>query len=168
MKNLILVFAAIAISAGAYAQTDSINTKTNQGDMNNKQKQNVQNNPVDKSHPQGENDSTSWKTSPQDMNNTPNQNMQNKPVDKLYSDGVIMQNGKIMKVKNGQMTLLQEKSITMGNGTKIMSDGTCIKKDGTKMTMKEGQHMDLSGNLTDKNKNMYLVPDSTTKKDNNY
>lgn len=134
MKNLILVFAAIAISAGAYAQTDSINTKTNQGDMNNKQKQNVQNN----------------------------------PVDKLYSDGVIMQNGKIMKVKNGQMTLLQEKSITMGNGTKIMSDGTCIKKDGTKMTMKEGQHMDLSGNLTDKNKNMYLVPDSTTKKDNNY
>lgn len=237
MKNLILVFAAFAISAGVYSQTDSTNTKMNQGDMNNKQKQNVQTNPVDKSHPQGENDSTSSKTSPQDMNNTPNQNMQNKgvdkshheegvtdstsrktstrnmdisqnqnmqskPVDKPYhegvtdsknnktsqsdvnnnknqnvqnksddksqTDGVVMKNGKIMKVENGQLTILKEKDMTMSNGTKIMSVGTYIKKDGSRTALKEGQHIDLSGNLTDKNKKMYLVPDSTTKKDNNY
>lgn len=95
--------------------------------------------------------------------------MQNHPVDKSSPDGVMMQNGKMMKVKNGQSSSL-DNDFTMSNGTKIMSDGTCIKKDGTKITMKEGQHMDMSGNVLpakmDKDKNMYLVPDSTKKKDN--
>ena len=72
-----------------------------------------------------------------------------------------------MMVKNGQMTSLDH-DMTMSNGTKIKSDGTCIKKDGTKKMMKEGQHMDMSGNMipmkTNKDKNMYLVPDSTKKK----
>jgi len=79
----------------------------------------------------------------------------------------MMQNGKMMQVKNGQMTSL-DNDMTMSNGTKIMRDGTCIKKDGTKKKMKEGQHMDMSGNMismkTIKDKNMYLVPDSTKKK----
>lgn len=222
MKNLILVFAAIAFSAGVYAQTDSKNTNTNQGDMNNKQ-QNMYNNDVDKSHPKGENDSINSKTNPKDMKNNPNQNMQNKPVDstypegvtdstktktsqndmnniqkqnmqnnladnsysggvkdaqksnqqknsgdELHADGIMMQNGQMMKVKNGQMTVMQEKSMTMDNGTMVMSNGTCIYKDGTKMTMKEGQHMDMSGNIlpmnTNKTKKAYLVPDSTINK----
>lgn len=136
MKNLILVFAAIAISAGAYAQTDSTNTKTNQRDMNNNQNQNVQNKSADKSQP----------------------------------DGVVMKNGKMMTVKNGQLSMLKENEMTMSNGTKIMSDGTYIKKDGTKMTLNEGQHMDMSGNIepmeTNKDKKIYLVPDSTIKKIN--
>jgi hypothetical protein len=50
-----------------------------------------------------------------------------------------------------------------------MSDGTCIKKDGTKITMKNGQHMDMSGNLIpmqiDRDRNMYLVPGSIMRKD---
>jgi len=133
MKKLILVFVAIAITAGAYAQDGSTNRKMSPQDLNNTQKQNLQNNPVDKSHP----------------------------------DGVMMQNGKMMMVKNGQMTSLDH-DMTMSNGTKIKSDGTCIKKDGTKKMMKEGQHMDMSGNMipmkTNKDKNMYLVPDSTKKK----
>jgi len=73
-----------------------------------------------------------------------------------------------MKVKNGQMTILQDNEMTMSNGTKIMSDGTCIKTDGTRTTMKEGEHMDMSGAMipmkTYKDKNMNLVPDSTRKK----
>src|SRR5665647_1828043 len=133
MKKLILVFIAIAITAGAYAQAGSTNRKMSPQDLNNTQKQNLQNNPVDKPHP----------------------------------DGVMMQNGKMMMVKNGQMTSLDH-DMTMSNGTKIKSDGTCIKKDGTKKMMKEGQHMDMSGNMipmkTNKDKNMYLVPDSTKKK----
>ena len=135
MKNLILV-TAIAISAGAYAQTDSINRKMNMHDMNNNQHQNVQNNSVDKSHP----------------------------------DGLMMQNGKLMTVKNGQMTMFQQNDTILSNGTKVMSDGTCIKKDGSKMMLKEGQHVDMSGNMvpmkTDKDKNMYIAPDSTMKKVN--
>ena len=133
MKKLVLVFVAIAITVGAYAQDGS----------------------------------TNGKTSPPDMNNNPNQKVQNHPVDKSHPDGVMMQNGKMMQVKNGQMTSL-DNDMTMRNGTKIMSDGTCIKKDGTKKKMKEGQHMDMSGNMipmkTNKDKNMYLVPNSTKKK----
>lgn len=75
MKKIILVFAAIAISASVYAQTDSTNTKKNQWHMNNNQKQNMQNNPVDKSHPDRATDST-------------NRSMQhkNKDVDKTYHE----------------------------------------------------------------------------------
>jgi len=53
MKKIILVFVAIAITAGAYAQNDSINRKMSPRNMNNSQNQNVQNNPIDKSHPDG-------------------------------------------------------------------------------------------------------------------
>ena len=130
MKKLILVFVAIAITAGAYAQNDSTNKKIQR---TNNQDQNIQYNPIAQSHP----------------------------------DGAMMQNGKMMKVKNGQMTSLQGDGMTLSNGTKIRSDGTCIKKDGTKVMMKEGQHMDMSGKMTsmkaNKDKNMYLVPDSTRK-----
>lgn len=130
MRKIILGFAAIVISAGTYAQTDSLNRRMNH-----------------------------------DMNSNQHQNMQNKSVgDKSCPDGVMMQNGKMMKVKNGQTTMLQDNDMSMSNGTKIMSDGTCIHKDGTKTTMKEGQHMDMSGNLnardTNNDKKMYLVPNN--------
>ena len=135
MKKLILVFGAIAITAGAYAQADSTNRKTSPRDMNNNQNQIVQNNRADKSNP----------------------------------DGVLMQNGKVMLVKNGQMTVLDH-DMTMSNGTKVMSDGTCVKKDGTRTMLTEGQHIDMSGNMvpmkSNKDDNMYLVPDSTRKKSN--
>ena len=134
MKKLFLIFVAIAVTAGAYAQIDS-----------------------------------TYKMSPQDINNKQNQNTQNNPVDKLQTDGVVMQNGKMMQVKNGQTTVLDQ-DVTMSNGTKIMTDGTCIKKDGSKMMLKEGQHVDLAGNMipmkTNKDKNMYIAPDSIRGKDN--
>ena len=65
-----------------------------------------------------------------------------------------------------------------------MTNGECTMKDGKKMMMKEGQHMDMSGNMrntktkkiitrkttvkettTNKKKDMYLVPNSKIKKD---
>jgi len=94
----------------------------------------------------------------------------------------MLQNGKMMVVKNGKTTSL-DRDMTLSNGTHITKDGACTKKDGTKMTMKEGEHMDMSGNMlsmktnnksgnqnvqkntteekTNKEKNMYLVPDTT-------
>jgi len=133
MKKIILVFVAIAITAGAYAQNDSTNKKMNMHDRNNRQNQDIQNSSFDKSH----------------------------------TDGVMMQNGKVMQMKNGQTTTLS-KEVTLSNGTKITTDGTCIKKDGSKMMLKEGQHMDMSGNMipmkTNKDKNMYVVPDSIKEK----
>jgi hypothetical protein len=76
-----------------------------------------------------------------------NGNVQNNSDDKTNPDGVKMHNGKMMRVKNGQTTVLQDNDMILNNGTKIMSDGTCIKKDGTRLTLKEGQHMDMAGNL---------------------
>jgi hypothetical protein len=95
--------------------------------------------------------------------------LQNNPVDRTHPDGVMMQNGKMVQVKNGQTTILT-RDMTMSNGTKVMSDGTCIKNDGTKIKITEGQYMDMSGNMipnnTKKDKNMNLVPDNTRKKSN--
>jgi hypothetical protein len=129
MRKLILVFVAIAITAGAYAQIDSTKKKLNQQD---KQTQNMQNNLVDKS----------------------------------LADGIVMKDGKIMQVKNGKMTLL-DRDVTLTNGTKIMVDGTFTNKDGSKTTFKEGQHMDMSGNVTsvktNKDKTTYPVPESPKK-----
>ena len=137
MKKLILVFATIAISAGAYAQSDSTNKRLSSPDINNANYDINQN-----------------------RGNDQNQNVQNKSLDKSFPDGVMMQNGKIMMVKNGQLTVLDHE-MTMSNGTKIMGDGTYIKKDGTRIKLKDGQHIDMSGNLKINNdKNMYIVPDS--------
>ncbi|MEX2485390.1 MAG: DUF6799 domain-containing protein [Brumimicrobium sp.] len=93
------------------------------------------------------NDSTNKKTSPLDLNNIQNQNFQNDTIDKKYPDGVIMHNGQVMEVKNGEMTLL-DRDITMNNGTRVMRDGTFTEKDGVKIKMKDGQHIDMKGNIT--------------------
>ena len=37
------------------------------------------------------------------------------------------------------------KDMTMSDGSKVMMDGTVIKKDGSKMMMKNGDSMDMSG-----------------------
>ena len=42
---------------------------------------------------------------------------------------------------------MMEKDITLKNGTMIMSNGNYMKKGEAKMTMKEGQHMDMMGNM---------------------
>jgi hypothetical protein len=144
MKKLILVFTAIAITAGTYAQNDSASRKMRQTDIN-------------------PNDSLGQY---QEMNNQ-NQIVQNNLVGKSFPDGVMMHNGKMMKVKNGKMTVLDQ-DMTLSNGTKLMSNGTCIKKNGSKMILKEGQHIDMSGNMIDmkinRDKNKQLDRDSTKKK----
>ena len=102
---------------------------------------------------------------------------------KSFPDGVVMKNGKLMMVKNGKKTLMDHE-MSMGNGMKVLSNGTIIKKDGTKMMMKEGQYMDMAGNLrntktkkmiikktivketnTNKKKDMYLMQNEKIKKD---
>jgi len=148
MKKLILVFSAIVITAGVFAQTDSTNRKMRPADINNTD---------DGLNPN------------RDMNNNQNRNIQNNSDNNSHVDGVMMQDEKMMMVKNGQLSVLDHE-MTMRNGTKILSDGTYIKKDGTKMVMKEGQHIDMSGNLipmkTNHDKDIYLVPDSTKKNEN--
>lgn len=132
MKKLILVFAAMAITAGAYAQADSTKRKMN---------------PVDSIR------TTDSLYQNRDLNKNPNRDktnpdtlMNDQPQQLAYADGVLMLSGKMMKVKDCTMTPL-EQNLTMSNGTKVSCEGSYVKKDGTEMTFKDGEHIDMSGNL---------------------
>ena len=64
----------------------------------------------------------------------------------MKKDHVMMKNGQMKMVKNGK-DMPMDKEMTMGNGTKVMTDGMCTKKDGTTMTMKNGDMMDMDGKM---------------------
>lgn len=70
-------------------------------------------------------------------------------------DGFMYQNGKLLMVKNGDITQV-EKDTTLSNGTIIMSDGHYMKKDEVKMMFKEGEHMDMSGEITSIDNSSYM------------
>ena len=54
--------------------------------------------------------------------------------------------GKMMYQQDGKMTPM-EKDMTMENGTLCTTTGECIMKDGSKMKMKEGDCVDMNGNM---------------------
>ncbi len=63
------------------------------------------------------------------------------------ADGVTMQNGKMMMMKDGKAMGPMQSEMTMSDGTKMMTDGTMMMKYGTKMNMKEGQMMMMDGKM---------------------
>jgi len=65
---------------------------------------------------------------------------------KMKKDCVMMKDGVMMQMKDGKATAMSS-SVTMSNGTVVMPDGTVTKQDGSKMTLKEGDSMDMKGNL---------------------
>ncbi len=85
------------------------------------------------------------------MNKMDHDKMNHHQMDMSKTDGCMMMGGKMMMIKNGKMTAMK-KQMKMSNGTKCMVDGMCLKKDGTKMKMKEGDHMDMEGNMHHKEK----------------
>lgn len=68
---------------------------------------------------------------------------QEKPMDKkmdhkmAMKDCVMMKDGKMMMARNGDTTMM-EHNMTMSNGTMVMPDGICKRKDGKTSTMKNG------------------------------
>ena len=56
-------------------------------------------------------------------------------------DGVMMQDGKMMTMKDGKPTAPMPDSMTMSNGATVTSSGTVKMKDGTETHMKDGQMM---------------------------
>lgn len=61
-------------------------------------------------------------------------------------DGVTMKGGKMMMLK-GDESAMMEKDIMMSDGTKVTKDGMIIRKDGTKVIMKEGEVMYMDGTM---------------------
>ena len=62
-------------------------------------------------------------------------------------DCVMMKDGKMMVMKNGQ-TIGMDKDMTMSNGTMVMKDGSVKMKDGTTMMMKEGDCIYMNGKMS--------------------
>jgi hypothetical protein len=61
-------------------------------------------------------------------------------VDEMRQDHIIMQGGRVMMMKNGEMRPLDEE-ITLPDGTKIKADGMVLMPDGTTRMMAEGETM---------------------------
>jgi hypothetical protein len=57
------------------------------------------------------------------------------------------------KVKDGKITVVHEENpitgtITLTNGTQIMTDGTLVTREGIKSELKEGECIDKDGKIT--------------------
>ncbi len=78
-------------------------------------------------------------------------------------DCCMMKDGKMMEMKDGK-TMPMDKAMTMKNGTTCMTNGECTMKDGTKMTMKEGDCMEMSGKMCNDKMKM-MGKEKATKKE---
>jgi hypothetical protein len=70
--------------------------------------------------------------------------------------GVMMKDGKMMMMKDGKAMGPMDHEMTMGDGTKIMTDGTMRMKDGKEMHMKDGQMMMMDGKMMEGGKAMEM------------
>lgn len=66
--------------------------------------------------------------------------------DNRAKEGVVMDQGKMMMLKDGNKMIMEE-NMTMRNGTVITKEGAFMMRDGSKLNMREGDWMDLDGNL---------------------
>ena len=75
------------------------------------------------------------------------------------------------KLKDGKVVVMHQENIltsdvTLGNGTQIKTDGTVIKKDGSRIVMSEGDCVDKEGKL-EKPKETERPKDKPEKKNTN-
>ena len=66
---------------------------------------------------------------------------------KMAQDCCMMKDGKMIITKDGKKMPMTA-DMTMGDGTVCTTNGICVKKDGTKMTMKNDQCMMMNGTMT--------------------
>ena len=59
----------------------------------------------------------------------------------------LMKDGNMLVVKDGQMTPMTV-TLTMGDGSLCMPDGTCQSKQGRTMMLREGQSKMMDGTVT--------------------
>ena len=92
------------------------------------------------------------------MNNNPiNQTPTDMNTGNMEPDHIAMQNGKMIAVMDGKI-IPMDQEVTMKNGTKCMTDGTCTLMNGKKVLLKNGDMMDMNG--------VMLPKDRTPKKAN--
>ena len=73
-------------------------------------------------------------------------------AERTSNDHMFFEAGKVMMVKDGQTQVLLH-DMTMPNGSKVLKTGQIVKKDGTKYSLKEGERVDMNGEvILDKDK----------------
>ncbi|MCE3294587.1 MAG: hypothetical protein K0R65_301 [Crocinitomicaceae bacterium] len=63
------------------------------------------------------------------------------------ADGIKMQKGSMIVYKNGKVSAMTAEMV-LEDGSRVMMDGTVIRKSGTKLRLKEGDHIDMNGRIT--------------------
>ena len=66
----------------------------------------------------------------------------------LKDDMIIMQEGQVMVMKNGELVPMLEGMTTI-DGSLVLPDGTVRMADGTTRRMEEGETMIISGEVPD-------------------
>lgn len=61
-------------------------------------------------------------------------------------DHIMMKDGKLWVMKNGTHTEMKE-PMTLENGTMVMTDGTVKMKDGSSMVLKNGNSINMMGQM---------------------
>lgn len=65
----------------------------------------------------------------------------------MKKDYITMENGKMMVMNSGKVMPMIE-SMTLKNGTTVMTDGSVKMKDGKTMMMKDGDRMMMNGQMS--------------------
>ena len=71
-------------------------------------------------------------------------------------DGLMMKEGKLMRMHDGKEVSRMDRETTLSNGTKIMMSGTMKMKDGNVMQLQEGQTVMLDGTMKEDGKDMKM------------
>ncbi len=69
------------------------------------------------------------------------------PVMAAEKDGVMMKDGKMVRLQEGKDIGRMDRETTMSNGTRVMMNGKMMMKDGKEGQLQEGQIMMLDGKL---------------------
>jgi hypothetical protein len=69
------------------------------------------------------------------------------PVVAAEKDGVMMKDGKMVRLQEGKDIGRMDREMTMSNGTRVMMNGKMMMKDGKETQLQEGQIMMLDGKL---------------------
>ena len=73
--------------------------------------------------------------------------------DMMMQNCMMMKDGKMMVMKDGK-TMAMDKEMKLDNGARVMTDGTVMMKDGTKKTLKNGECIDMKGKIQMSDKEM--------------
>lgn len=69
------------------------------------------------------------------------------PAMAVEKDGVMMKDGKMVRMQDGKDIGRMDRETTMSNGTRIMMNGKMVMKDGKMIQLQEGQSLMLDGKL---------------------